>query len=371
MKIYKVGGCVRDKLLGIAVKDTDWVVIGSTPEAMINLGYKQVGEGFPVFLHPDSHEEYALARSEVKTGPGYKGFAFEFTPDITLEQDLLRRDLTINAIAEDENGNIIDPFNGVADLKGKILRHVSLAFVEDPVRLLRLARFYAKFYHLGFTIAEETQALVKKMVLNHEIDALVPERVVAELLKALMSESPIAFFQALQEAGALQILFPHLGQQQIALDLLQIAVAQNSKLPVRFSILCHLMGHSIDEGTKQLKQFFSRYPLSRELQDNALLVVKYHQVFPTIKSLNAESLLSYLMRLDGLRQQERLQNFLDACEIIYPQQKQYSEIIRQGLNIITKLDVEALVQQGFSQKALVDEIKYQRILLLQQHLKLK
>ena len=210
MKIYLVGGAVRDKLLGLPVQERDWVVVGATPQEMIDLGYKQVGKDFPVFLHPDSKEEYALARTERKTAPGYKGFAFHASPEVTLKEDLKRRDLTINAMAESPDGELIDPYGGQEDLQFGRLRHVSPAFAEDPVRILRVARFAARFGKMGFSVAHDTNALMRKMVEDGEVDHLVPERVWAELNKALATDAPERFFTVLHGCGALKVLFPEI-----------------------------------------------------------------------------------------------------------------------------------------------------------------
>ncbi len=207
MQIYKVGGCVRDRLLGRPVKDKDWVVVGSTVEEMLAQGFRPVGKDFPVFLHPKTHEEYALARTERKTAPGYHGFEIHASPEVTLEEDLARRDLTINAMAEDDDGNVIDPFAGQTDLHNKTLRHVSKAFVEDPVRVLRMARFAARF---GFQVADETKQLIHQMIANGELEHLVAERVWQELEKALLSRQPSLFFICLKEVGALKTLFPEI-----------------------------------------------------------------------------------------------------------------------------------------------------------------
>ena len=208
MKIYQVGGCIRDKLLGLPVQDRDWVVVGATPQQMLDLSYKQVGQDFPVFLHPHSHEEYALARTERKTAPGYKGFSVHAAPDVSLIDDLRRRDLTINAIAEAADGTLIDPFGGVEDLDRRVLRHVSPAFSEDPVRVLRVARFAARFATLGFRVADETNVLMRQMVESGEIDALVPERVWAELVRALAEATPSRFFETLRDCHAPGAVIP-------------------------------------------------------------------------------------------------------------------------------------------------------------------
>ncbi|HHO59654.1 MAG TPA: multifunctional CCA addition/repair protein, partial [Thiotrichales bacterium] len=209
-EVWQVGGCVRDRLLNLPIKDHDWVVVGASPEAMIEAGFRPVGKDFPVFLHPQTNEEYALARTERKTAPGYTGFQFHAAADVSLEQDLARRDLTINAMAESASGEIIDPFGGQKDLKQRLLRHVSPAFVEDPVRILRIARFAARFAELGFRVAEETRQLMRKMVDNGEVAALVPERVWAEMQRALGEDHPEVFIEALRDCGALAVLFPEI-----------------------------------------------------------------------------------------------------------------------------------------------------------------
>ncbi len=210
MKSYLVGGAVRDQLLGLPITERDWVVLGETPDSMLSQGFRQVGKDFPVFLHPKSQEEYALARTERKTAPGYTGFILHATPEVTLEEDLLRRDLTINAIAMAPDGQLIDPFGGQQDLNNRVFRHISPAFSEDPVRILRIARFAARFKHLGFTIAKETQALMADMVKSGEVDALVPERIWAELFKALKEPSPAAFFHTLRACNALERIIPEI-----------------------------------------------------------------------------------------------------------------------------------------------------------------
>jgi tRNA nucleotidyltransferase (CCA-adding enzyme) len=255
-QIYCVGGAVRDELLGLPVTDHDWVVVGATPEQMVALGYQPVGKDFPVFLHPKTHEEYALARTERKTARGYKGFQVYASPEVTLEQDLARRDLTINAIAKDEQGNLIDPHHGQKDLQAKIFKHVSDAFVEDPVRILRVARFAARF--TDFTFAIETMALMREMVQKGEVDALVPERVWQELSRGLMEKQPSRMFEVLRECGALKHLLPELdrlwGVPQPALHhpeidtgvhvmmVVDYAASQNYDLPVRFAALTHDLG---------------------------------------------------------------------------------------------------------------------------------
>ncbi len=263
MEIYLVGGAVRDRLLGLPVRERDWVVVGASPQEMLDQGYKRVGKDFPVFLHPETGEEYALARTERKTGPGYKGFAFHTSPDITLEQDLERRDLTINAIAEAPDGTLIDPYHGQEDLQLGRLRHVSPAFAEDPVRILRVARFAARFSKSGFKVTHSTNALMSAMVGNGEVDYLVPERVWSELDRALAADSPQKFFTVLRGCGALTVLFPeidrnyqehsrtHSGQSlPPALQALKISAAHNDDQQVRFAVLISTLGADLDENTR-------------------------------------------------------------------------------------------------------------------------
>lgn len=258
VKIYLVGGAVRDQLLGRLVKERDWVVVGATPEAMLALGYRPVGKDFPVFLHPETHEEYALARTERKIGPGYHGFACTASPDVTLEEDLKRRDLTINAIAQTPSGDIIDPYGGVQDIQDRVLRHVSPAFVEDPVRILRLARFAARYSGLGFYVAPETRVLMQQMVMQGEVDHLVAERVWQELERALGEAEPGQFFEVLRSCSALAVIFPEIdrlfGVPQSpqwhpeidtgvhTLMVLAQATRLTSSIPVRFAALVHDLG---------------------------------------------------------------------------------------------------------------------------------
>ncbi|MFQ5643189.1 MAG: multifunctional CCA tRNA nucleotidyl transferase/2'3'-cyclic phosphodiesterase/2'nucleotidase/phosphatase [Thiogranum sp.] len=260
MEVYLVGGAVRDKLLGLPVQEKDWVVVGASPQDMLDRGYRQVGKDFPVFLHPETGEEYALARTERKTGPGYRGFAFHAGPDITLEQDLERRDLTINAIAEAPDGTLIDPYHGQEDLRLGLLRHVSPAFAEDPVRILRVARFAARFSKLGFKVAHTTNALMRDMVSNGEVNHLVAERVWLELEKALATDAPHRFFTVLRGCGALAVLFPeidraypdsgpaHAGDRlPHTLEALQSSVAGSADPRIRFSVLMYALGNEQTE----------------------------------------------------------------------------------------------------------------------------
>jgi tRNA nucleotidyltransferase (CCA-adding enzyme) len=340
MKIYAVGGSVRDELLGLAVEDRDFVVVGSTPEEMVRLGYKPVGKDFPVFLHPETHEEYALARTERKTARGYKGFKVYAAPDVTLEEDLKRRDLTINAIARDAQGKIIDPFNGAADLKKGVLRHVSPAFMEDPVRILRAARFVARY---DFRIAEETLAFMREMVRNGEMEALVAERVWQELAKGLMEKKPSRMFEALRECGALERVLPeidrlfgvpqpseHHPEMDTGIHTMMVvdyAAAQHHALSVRFAALTHDLGkgttpkeewpshHGHEERSVELvKALCKRVKIPSDCRDLALLAARFHGDVHRALELRASTLLKLLKSVDAFRKRERFEEFLLACE---------------------------------------------------------
>lgn len=332
MKVYLVGGAVRDAQLGLPIQDRDWVVVGATPELMLEKGFTTVGKDFPVFLHPKTHEEYALARQERKSGHGYHGFTMIVTPKITLEQDLLRRDLSINAMAQDEMGNIIDPHGGLTDLKNKKLRHVSDAFKEDPVRVLRLARFYARLYDFGFTIAAETQALITNMIQSGELDHLTPERIWIEIMKGLSGQHPDQFIDALHCIGALKIILPELDalfdtplnsddQSTInygnhTLLVLQTAVKLGADLPTRFACLCRalaeILPHRVDSNlcdTSLVAQVSARLKVPNEFKDLAIKVAKYHKYLKKIKILNANTILELLLALDVLRKPTILKQF--------------------------------------------------------------
>ena len=343
MHTYLVGGAVRDKWLGRPVVDRDHVVVGAHPDELLALGYKPVGKDFPVFLHPQSGEEYALARTERKTGHGYHGFAFHADPSVTLEQDLARRDLTINAIAEDEHGALIDPYGGMRDLEQRLLRHVSPAFVEDPVRLLRVARFAARFAPLGFTVAEETMTLLQKMVRDGEVNHLVPERVWAETRKALGEAQPSAFLCVLRDAGALAVLFPEIdalyGVPQRAdfhpeidtgvhLEMVLDAAAQ--LVPgddlVGFCALTHDLGKALtpvaelprhvgheERGIEPLRALSARLRVPTEYAELAELVCREHLNAHRALELKPSTVLKLLIALDALRRPERLTTFLAAC----------------------------------------------------------
>ncbi|ROR34525.1 multifunctional CCA addition/repair protein [Inmirania thermothiophila] len=343
MEVYLVGGAVRDQLLGRPVRERDWVVVGATPEEMIRRGFRPVGRDFPVFLHPETGEEYALARTERKTAPGYRGFAVHAAPDVTLEEDLARRDLTINAMARDAAGRIIDPYGGRRDLEARILRHVSPAFVEDPVRILRVARFLARYAPLGFRIADETLALMREMVARGEVDALVPERVWAELAKALAEPAPQAFLQALRACGALARILPEVDRlygvpqppehhPEVDCGLhTELVLAQAARLSddprVRFAALVHDLGkgttpparwpahhgHEV-RGARLVERLCTRLRAPREYRDEGMLAARLHGRCHDAPALRPATLLDTLERLDALRRPERLERFVLACE---------------------------------------------------------
>ncbi|HCI15147.1 MAG: multifunctional CCA tRNA nucleotidyl transferase/2'3'-cyclic phosphodiesterase/2'nucleotidase/phosphatase [Gallionellales bacterium GWA2_60_142] len=338
-EIYCVGGAVRDRLLGLPVQDHDWVVVGSTPEQMEAMGYRPVGKDFPVFLHPKTHEEYALARTERKTAPGYKGFAIHASPEVTLEEDLLRRDFTINAIAEDNDGKLIDPHNGIADLHAGILRHVSDAFAEDPVRILRGARFAARF---GFSFAPETLALMRRMVDNGEVDALVAERVWQELARGLMEQTPSRFFETLRDCGALARILPEVdalfGVPQRAdyhpeidcgihtMMVIDDAARHGYALEVRYAALTHDLGKATTPadilprhiGHEQrsfdlLKILCERLRAPADCRDLALLVAQYHSHAHKAFELRPETVFRLFQSTDVWRKPERFGQLLLAC----------------------------------------------------------
>ena len=307
MKIYEVGGAVRDELLGLPVKDRDYVVVGATPDEMLRLGYRAVGKDFPVFLHPQTQAEYALARTERKTAPGYKGFQFHTAPDVTLEQDLARRDLTVNAIARDEQGKLIDPYGGVADLRSRVLRHVSPAFIEDPVRILRVARFAARF---GFNVAAETMALMQRMVNEGEVDALVAERVWQEFAKGLMEKQPLEMFKVLRECGALSRVLPQWREmnESRALGALENAAQADAGPPLRYAAL--FGGVSVETA----EAFAAHLRAPAECSDLAILHARYGNKIADARALPAEVLLELLQHVDVLRRPERLSDLLRVCE---------------------------------------------------------
>lgn len=385
MKTFLVGGAVRDKLLDIEVTERDWLVLGATPEMMLEQGYQSVGQDFPVFLHPETKEEYALARTERKSGPGYKGFSFNTNPDITLEEDLLRRDLTINAMIEDEQGNIVDPYNGLKDLKAKKLRHVSPAFCEDPVRVLRVARFAARYKRFGFSVADETLELMAEIAGSGELDALVPERIWQELHKALKSDHPEVFIEVLRACGALAKIFPEIdklfGIPQTEkhhpeidtgvhiLLCLQQAVRLTDDPRIRFAVLTHDLGkastpHLIlpshfgheKRGKKLVEKFCARLKIPNEYKKLASLVAENHLLAHTAYDLKASTLLKLLKKMSAFQQLEIFQGFIIACEADsrgrtgfedrhYPQ-SYFFEQVMHAATAVSSADVDSNIKPG-------------------------
>lgn len=397
MQIYQVGGSVRDELLGLPVTDRDWVVVGATAQEMVDRGYRLVGKDFPVFLHPQTHEEYALARTERKVAPGYKGFTIHAAPDVTLEDDLRRRDLTINAMAQAPDGTLIDPYNGAGDIRQRRLRHVSAAFAEDPVRILRVARFASRFATLGFEVAEETLALMKAMVQAGEVDALVPERVWAELERALGEPRPSRFFEVLRACGALPILFPELAQlfgvpqpQQHhpeidsgihTLQVLDRAALLSDDTRVRFAALLHDLGKGAtpreewprhinheERGLALIENLCERLRAPNDYRDLALLMGKFHGLCHRAEELRSATLLDTLQGLDAIRRPERFEQFLLACEADSTGRPGYEQqgypqaaLMRRMLQAVQTVDAAALAAQGYKGEALAEALRRQRI----------
>ncbi|MBL4622656.1 MAG: multifunctional CCA addition/repair protein [Immundisolibacteraceae bacterium] len=396
---YLVGGAVRDRLLKIEVKDRDYLVVGSTPAEMKAPGFKQVGADFPVFLHPTSHEEYALARTERKTGSGYHGFSVDFSPTVTLEEDLLRRDLTINAIAEAVDGTLFDPYNGAADLIDKKLRHVSPAFREDPVRILRTARFAARFHKLGFSIADETCTLMREMVAQGEADHLVPERIWQEWKRALEGPDSSTFIKVLKTVGALAVVAPeldalyeqpsptqyrnglqHLGQ--LAEQALQRACILTNRGEIRFAALLTALGspvlneplHALKPSQPSpLKQLCDRLSVPNSWHDLARLVSNHFQRADLVEKADPEELLSLLESLDAFRREQRFEFFLLACQAVagggvdaldHPYQP--AVLLKRALAQTKPITVQPLLQQGLKGVAIQRGLRNLRLQALQQ-----
>ena len=397
IKTYTVGGFVRDKLLGIPSKDKDWVVVGATPEQMLEQGYTAVGKDFPVFLHPETKEEYALARTERKTAVGYTGFSFNTDVNVTLEDDLARRDLTINAIAQDENGNIIDPYNGKHDLEARILRHVSPAFIEDPLRVLRVARFAARFAHLGFRIADETISLMQEIAASGELESLVAERVWQELHSTLLTQNPEVFFEVLRETNALKILFPEIDrlfgvpqpeQHHPEIDtgihtlmVLQQAVKLSNDTDVRFAALVHDLGKGLTpekewpkhinhetRGIEPVKQLCDRFRVPKVFRELALIVTEYHLIYHRVEELKPATVIKYLQLMDAFRRPERFEKFLLACEAdsrgrtgLEDKDYRQPELFRQYFTAANEVDYSELKEQGLQGKEFADALVELRV----------
>lgn len=396
MKTYLVGGAVRDTLLGLPIVDRDWVVVGTTPQKMLENGFIQVGKDFPVFLHPTTKEEYALARTERKSGKGYNGFICDFNQTITLEQDLLRRDLTINAIALDQQGNYIDPYHGINDLNQRLLRHVSPAFAEDPLRVLRVARFAAKYYHHGFTVAPETLQLMTQIVESGEIHHLTAERVWKETEKALATEDPQIFFSILRECKALAILFPELNhlfteKWPSSIDLGEqtlLSLKQSTKLTpdleIRFAVLCHAFGKSFTIqpelaqqpednklATTQINQLCERLKIGNNYKKLAIIVSRYHEQVHCINKISAEALLTLLNAIDVWRKPELLEKLILSSLASQPPAKNSVEqpylaadYLRQAYLVAKSVAIEEIIKTGIQGKAIQEELAYRRIIAL-------
>ncbi|HGM9712162.1 multifunctional CCA addition/repair protein [Proteus mirabilis] len=396
MKIYLVGGAVRDQLLNLPVKDRDWVVVGATPETLLQQGYQQVGKDFPVFLHPDTHEEYALARTERKSGSGYTGFTCYAAPDVTLEDDLQRRDLTINAIAYSAKGEYIDPYHGIDDIHAKLLRHVSDAFSEDPLRVLRVARFAARFAPLGFTIAPETMSLMQEMTNSGELNALTAERVWKETEKALHSQAPQVYFEILHQCGALKILFPEINalfgvpapkkwHPEIdtgihTMMVLAMASQLTDDIAVRFSALCHDLGKGVTPvenwphhhghgptGVPLVEALCQRYRIPNQIRDLAKLAAKYHDHLHRIEKMRPSKIIRLFDAIDAWRKPERIDQLAIISEadargrqgaenLPYPQ----GIFFRQAFKIANQVDVKSIVSRGLKGSAIREALTKQR-----------
>lgn len=397
METYLVGGAVRDDLLGLPVRERDWVVVGASARDMLDAGYRQVGKDFPVFLHPETHEEYALARTERKSGHGYHGFTVHAEPDVTLEEDLLRRDLSINAIARCADGTLIDPYDGRRDLEQRVLRHISPAFAEDPLRVLRVARFSARLAPMGFTVAPETQNLMEKLVRSGELDHLVPERVWKETERALVDARPRRYFEVLHACGALAVLFPEIhalfGVPQRAdyhpeidtglhtLMVLDQAARLSASLAVRFAALVHDLGkadtpadmlpaHHGHEArsVKHIQRMSQRMRVPNEIRDLAIIVAREHGNAHRAFELRPDTILKLLTRMDCFRRPERLPQFLLACEADargrtgfeerpYPQ----AQYLRDLLNVANAVNAREIAAEGVSGKAIGDALQRRRV----------
>ncbi|MDM3694094.1 multifunctional CCA addition/repair protein [Proteus mirabilis] len=396
MKIYLVGGAVRDQLLNLPVKDRDWVVVGATPETLLQQGYQQVGKDFPVFLHPDTHEEYALARTERKSGSGYTGFTCYAAPDVTLEDDLQRRDLTINAIAYSAKGEYIDPYHGIDDIHAKLLRHVSDAFSEDPLRVLRVARFAARFAPLGFTIAPETMSLMQEMTNSGELNALTAERVWKETEKALHSQAPQVYFEILHQCGALKILFPEINalfgvpapkkwHPEIdtgihTMMVLAMVSRLTDDIAVRFSALCHDLGKGVTPvenwphhhghgpaGVPLVEALCQRYRIPNQIRDLAKLAAKYHDHLHRIEKMRPSKIIRLFDAIDAWRKPERIDQLAIISEadargrqgsenLSYPQ----GIFFRQAFKIANQVDVKSIVSRGLKGNAIREALTKQR-----------
>ena len=397
MQIYKVGGAVRDRLLGRTVTERDWVVVGASAEQMLDLGYRPVGSDFPVFLHPQSGEEYALARTERKSGRGYGGFIFHASPDVTLEEDLIRRDLTVNAMAEDDQGHITDPYGGQRDLAAKVLRHVSPAFAEDPLRVLRVARFAARYAPLGFSVAPETLALMRQLSESGELDALTPERSWKEISRALLEPRPDVFVQVLRDCGALKALLPEVdalfGIPQPAahhpeidtgvhvLSVLRQCAEHQQPLTVRWACLLHDVGKGLTpegewprhiahehKGLKLIRAINQRCKAPKDCAELALLVGEYHTHGHRALELKPSTLLKLLQSFDVFRRPQRFAEFVAACEMdargrLGFEQREYPQAayLLGAADAARQVAVQPLLAQGFKGAELGEALERERL----------
>ena len=408
MKVYLVGGAVRDQLLDLPVKDRDWIVVGADPATLLSLGYQQVGKDFPVFLNPKTKEEYALARTERKASAGYTGFICDFSPTITLEQDLIRRDLTINAMAQSEDGEIIDPYGGKQDLENRILRHISPAFSEDPLRVLRVARFAARYHSLGFKIASETLALMAELAQSGELQHLTAERVWLETEKALNEKNPEIYFETLHKTGALSVLFseidalhgvPNPVKHHPEVDsfihtMLVLKQAVNltennpilNKSAVRFAAICHDLGKALtpqnilphhygheQAGIKPTRSLCKRLKVPSYFQELAELTCEFHTHIHKAFELRAETVITLFNRFDVWRKPQRFQEFLQVCLADTRgrtgfETKDYPQIdyINQLLHTANEVDVQQVIADGFEKQAIKNELTKRRILAVKQ-----
>ena len=397
MHIYKVGGAVRDRLLGRPVSEVDWVVVGASAEQMLELGYRPVGADFPVFLHPQTGEEYALARTERKSGRGYGGFTFHASPDVTLEQDLIRRDLTVNAMAEDDQGNLIDPYNGQQDLKARILRHVSPAFAEDPLRVLRVARFAARYAPLGFSVAPETLMLMRQLAESGELAHLTAERSWKEISRALMEPRPEVFVQVLRDCGALAALLPEVDdlfgvpQPQAhhpeidtgvhVLSVLHQCAEHDQPLNVRWACLLHDVGKGLTpeaewprhiahehKGLRLIEAINARCKAPRECAELAMLVGEFHTHGHRALELRPSTLLELLQRFDVFRRPQRFVEFVAACEMdargrLGLEQRDYPQAayLLGAAEAARQVPVKPLVEKGFKGAELGEALNRERL----------
>ena len=397
MQIYKVGGAVRDRLLHRDISEIDWVVVGASAEQMLALGYRPVGADFPVFLHPQTGEEYALARTERKSGHGYGGFTFFASPDVTLEEDLIRRDLTVNAIAEDEHGNLTDPYNGQRDLEARLLRHVSPAFAEDPLRVLRVARFAARYAPLGFRVASETMALMRELSDSGELSALTPERSWKEISRALMEPRPDVFIQVLRECGAFHVLLPEVdalfGIPQPpahhpevdtgvhVLSVLRQCAEHQQPLTVRWACLLHDVGKGLTpeaewprhiahevKGLKLIRAINQRCKAPKDCQELALQVGEFHTHGHRALELKAATLLKLLQGFDAFRRPQRFEEFIAACEMdargrLGLEQRDYpqADYLRGAMQAARTVAIQPLLAQGFKGAELGEALNSERL----------